>query len=140
MSAPDTYTRKVQGTILTLTRGMDDPLTVGAIQNFNGLSAPVNDIAIGSFEDTEIITRPGRKKLGTCTFDIFFNPDEEVQQTLRELQGTSEEVEWSLVYPEGTIKTRTFDALVSLFGDDSKDDNVYMGHITLVVTTDAVRT
>lgn len=140
MASPTTYTVKVQGTILTVTRGMDAPLVIGNIKNSAGLSAPVNDINIGSYEDDEIVTRPGRKKIGDYTFDIFLNPDDTVQRALKEMEGTDEEAVYALVMPEGTVKTRTFTAMVSQFGEDSSDDNVYMGHLTLAVLTDAVRT
>lgn len=139
MAAPTTYTVKVQGTVLQMTRGEDDPVVIGSIQSSNGLSSPVNDINIGSYEDEDTITRPGRKKLGTYTFDMFFNPDDVVQQALNEMAGTDEEAVFELIQPEGTTKTRTFSAMISQFGDDAKDDNVIMGHITLQVTTDAVR-
>ncbi len=140
MPAPITYTVKVQGTILQMTRGMDDPIIIGSINNSNGLSSPVNEINVGSYEDEDqIITRPGRKKLGSYTFDMFFNPDAEVQQALHEMQSTDEEAIFELIQPEGTKNTRTFSAVVSQFGDDAKDDGVVMGHITLQVTTDAVR-
>jgi hypothetical protein len=140
MAAPDTYTVKVQGTVLQMTRGMDDPVVIGSIQTSSGLSSPVNEINIGSYEDTEIVTRPGRKKLGTYTYSMYFNPDDTVQQTLRELQGTDEEVIFELIQPEGTKTTRTFTAMVSQFGDSAKDDGVIMGDITLQVVSDAVRT
>jgi hypothetical protein len=140
MASPTTYTVKVQGTILQMTRGMDDPVIIGSIQNSNGLSSPVNEIPLGSYEDGVIVTRPGRKKLGTYNYDMFFNPDDTVQQTLNELTGTDEEVIFELIQPEGTLKTRTFTGMVSQFGDDAKADGVIMGHIVIQVTTNAART
>lgn len=140
MAAPDTYTRKVQKTVLTMQRGADDPMIIGSIQNSQGLSSPVNDINIGSYEDEVERTRPGRKKTGQFTFDLFLNPDDAVQQALNAMAGTDEIAIFTLSQPEGTVKTRTFSAMVSQFGDDAKDDNVLMGHITLEVTTNAVRT
>lgn len=139
MPAASTYTVKVQGTILQMTRGNDDPLVIGNIQNSQGLSSPVNQIPIGSYEDTKIRTRAGRKKMGQYQFDLFLNPDDEVQQALNEMEGTDEEAVFELIHPEGTLNTRTFSAMVSQFGDDGKDDGVLMGHITLEVTTDEVR-
>lgn len=139
MTSPTDFTRKVQGTVLSLTRGMDSPITVGEIQNFDGLSTPVNDINIGDWADTVIVTRPGRKKTSEAKFDIIFNPDATVQQALKEMEGTDEEGIWALTQPEGTTDTRTFTAMVAQFGEDAQDDGIYMGHITLAVLTDAER-
>jgi hypothetical protein len=140
MASPETYTVKVQGTILQMTRSMGSPIVIGSIQNGSGLSSPVNAINIGSWEDTKIITRPGRKKLGDFTFQLFFNPDDAVQQALNEMSGTGEEATFALIQPEGTTRTRTFTAIVAQFGDDGKDDGVVMGSIVLSITTNAVRT
>lgn len=139
MAASD-YTRKVQGSKLFITRDGGSPIEVGGIRNFQGLSAPVNDIDIGSWEDEELQTRAGRRKTGDATYDLYFNPDEEVQQVLNELEGTDEIITVALVAPEGTINTRTFTAMVSMFGEDGQDDGVIMGHVTLAVLTKAVRT
>lgn len=139
MAAPDTYTVKVQGTILQMTRGIDAPLVIGSIKDAQGLSSPVNEIDIGSWEDRQVKTRPGRKKLGDFSYNIMFNPDSAVQRALHEMAGTDEEAVFELIQPEGTLTTRTFTAMVSQFGDDAQDDNVLMGHITLGITTNAVR-
>ncbi len=134
------YTVKVQGTILQCTRGMDSPFTIGEIQDGNGLSNPVNDIPLGSWNDTEEETRPGRKKVGDFTFNLFLNPDSDAQIALKEMEGTDEIATYALISPEGTLTTRTFDAMVSQFGDDAKNDGVLMGHITLAVLTNVGKT
>ncbi len=116
------YTVKVQGTILQCTRGMDDPFVIGEIQDAQGLSTPVNDIPLSSWNDTEEQTRAGRKKIGDFSFNVLLNPDDTAQQALHEMEGTDEIATYELIAPEGTITTRTFDAMVSQFGDDAKND------------------
>lgn len=138
-------TRKVQRSTLSVQVGEGDELLIGGIENFNGLSSPLNKINIGSWEDLVIKTRPGRKKLGSCTFSLNLNPDDEVQRLLKGMQrsaaleGEDGEAVFVLTQSEGTIKKRTFTAMVSQFGESSSDDGIYKGDITLVVTSNAVR-
>jgi len=131
MPTPSDYTRKVQGTILRCTRGANPSFDIGEIIDFNNLGSPRNDIDIGSWLDKSIKTRAGRRKLSDATFDVLLNPDDDSQRQLMAMKGTDEVATYELIYPEGTLKNRTFTALVAQFGDDGKDDGVYMGHITL---------
>ncbi len=138
MTAID-HTTKVQATRLVCTRGMADPFDIGEIVDFNGLSVPANQIPTGSWADTVILTRKGRRKIGDATYTLNLNPDDTTQRQIKEMEGTDEIASYDLIYPEGTIKTRTFDAMVMQFGDSAKNDGIYMGSITLGVLAAPVR-
>ena len=129
-----TTTVKTQGTTLTW-----NSVLVGDISNVSGLSSPTNKIDIGSFGDTVVKTRPGRRKAGDFTFDINFNPDNTVQASLYADQITGVERTTILVVPEGTKKTITFSARVMNFTMSADDDNIYKGQVTLRVTSKPVR-
>lgn len=127
-------TVKTQGTILTW-----NSVAVGEVQNVSGLSSPSNKISIGSFADTVMATRSGRRKAGDFTFDVNFNPDDTSHAALESDRqaGTSRVV--TLVAPEGTIDTITFSALVMNYVISADDDNIYKAQITLKITTKPVR-
>ncbi len=128
-------TIRTQGTILNW-----NGAPVGEVMNVSGLSSPSNKIAIGSFADTVVKTRPGRRKAGDFTFDVNMNPDDTVQIALDadRLADTEREVE--LILPEGTLTTITFNARIMNWTFSADDDNIYKAQITLKITSIPERT
>ncbi len=127
-------TIKTQGTVLTW-----NAQAVGEVNSISGLSAPTNKILIGSFADTVMKYRPGRRKAGDFTFGLNFNPDNVVQAAIEtdRQAGTLRTV--TLVCPEGTIDTITFDAYVMNYTYSADDDDIWKAEITLKITTKPIR-
>lgn len=123
-------TVKTAGTVLNW-----NSVAVGEVTNISGLSSPTNKIAIGSFADTVMKYRPGRRKAGDFVFDVNFNPDNTVQAALETDRQAGTERTVTLVTPEGTIDTITFTGLVMNYTISADDDNIYKAQITLKITS-----
>ena len=123
-------TIKTQGTILNW-----NGAAVGEVNSVSGLSSPSNKIPIGSFADTVMKSRPGRRKAGEFTFGVNMNPDDTVQAAIEtdRQAGTMREV--TLVTPEGTINTITFNAYVMNVTFGAEDDDIFKAEITLKIVT-----
>ncbi len=130
-----TTTVKTSGTVINW-----NGAPVGEVFDVSGGSSPTNKIPIGSFADTVMKYRPGRRKAGDFTFSVNFNPDDTVQSALEadRLSDTEREVEW--IMPEGSINTITFNARVMNWTLAASDDDIYKAQLTLKITSIPVRT
>lgn len=108
---------------------------VGEVTNIGGLSSPTNKIPIGSFADTVMKYRPGRRKAGDCTFDVNFNPDNTVQAALETDRQAGTERAVTIVFPSGSVNTIGFSAKVMNYTYSAEDDNIWKAQITLKITT-----
>lgn len=113
---------------------------VGEVTNISGLSSPTNKIPIGSFADTVMKYRPGRRKAGDCVFDVNFNPDNTVQAAIETDRQAGNERTVTLVMAEGSVNTITFTALVMNYTYSAEDDNIWKAQITLKITSKPERT
>lgn len=127
-------TIKTPGIVLTW-----NSVAVGEVSNISGLSSPTNKIPIGSFADTVMKYRPGRRKAGEFTFDVNLNPDDTAQTAIEADRQAGTERVVTLVYPEGTLDTVTFDALVMNSTFSAGDDDIFKGQITLKITSKPLR-
>ncbi len=123
-------TTKTQGIVLNW-----NSVPVGEVMNITGLSAPTNKIPIGSFADTVMKYRPGRRKAGEFSFEVNLNPDDTVQTALETDRQAGTERVVTLVFPEGTIDTITFDGLVMNSTFSAGDDDIYKGQLTIKITS-----
>lgn len=129
-----TTTTRTQGTVLTW-----NGQAIGEVTNISGLSAPSTKINITSFADTVMKYRPGRRKAGTFTFGVNFNPDNTVQAAILADRQSDTERTVTLVTPEGTIDTITFTARVMNFTLNGQNSDVWKGEVTLKITSVPVR-
>lgn len=127
-------TVKTQGIVLNWNSS-----AVGEVTNVSGLSSPTNKIPIGSFADTVMKFRPGRRKAGDFVFDVNFNPDDTVQAAIETDRQAGTERAVQLVFPEGTIDTISFNGLVMNSTFSAEDDDIYKGQITIKITSKPTR-
>lgn len=127
-------TVKTPGT--TLTYG---GTSIGEVSGVNGLSSPSNKIFIGSFADTVMKYRPGRRKAGELTLDVNFNPDDTGQTAIETAKQAGTAASTVLTLPEGDINTITFNARVIDFKYGAQDDDIFKGQIVFKLTSKPVR-
>lgn len=127
-------TTKTQGIVLNW-----NAVAVGEVTNISGLSSPTNKIPIGSFADTVMKYRPGRRKAGDFVFDVNLNPDDTAQAAIETDRQAGTEQEVQVVFPEGTVDTITFDGLIMNSTFSADDDDIYKGQITIKITSKPVR-
>jgi hypothetical protein len=133
--------RLFQGSSLTMTRAAGgSPIVIGNVYDVSETGKPANKIPIGSWEDTRVITRPGRPNFNDWTFGIRFNSDNAAQQALYACKGTGEECTFVLTSSEGTSKIKTFHARVQNWGFTGKQNDIYQGTLSLAGTDQQVRT
>ncbi len=126
---------KVSGTVLTW-----NAAPIGEVTNVSGLSSPTNKISIASFADVVMKYRPGRRKAGDFVFDVNMNPDDTSQAALETDRQADTERAVTLVTPEGTIDTITFNARVMNYTFSADDDDIYKAQVTLKITSIPTRT
>lgn len=127
-------TIKTQGTVLTW-----NGQSVGEVTSISGLSSPATKIPITSFADTVMKYRPGRRKSGSLTFGVNFNPDNTVQAAIETDRLADTERTVTLVTPEGTIDTLTFTARAMNFTISGDNGTVWTGEFTLKITSTIAR-
>lgn len=127
-------TTKTQGIVLNW-----NGAAVGEVMNISGLSSPSNKIPIGSFADTVMKYRPGRRKAGEFTFDVNLNPDDTVQAAIEADRQSGTERAVELVFPEGTLNTIGFNGLVMNSTFSAADDDIYKGQLTVKITSKPTR-
>ena len=126
---------KTQGTTLSW-----NAVSVGEVVDVAKQGTTTTKIPIGSFLDTNVKTRPGRKKVGTFVFTINMNPDAAIQVTLNEDNISKVERTMVLVAPSGTIKTRTFTGIIMDFTRSGDHKGIWTAQLTVKLKSLAVRT
>ncbi len=128
-------TVKTSGTTVTW-----NSATLGEVSAISGLSSPTNKINIGSFADTVMKYRPGRRKAGDITIDLNMNPDNVVQAAVETDRQAGTERAVTIVMSEGSLTTISFTARVMNVTFSADDDNIYKSQITLKLTSTPART
>ncbi len=132
-------TRTQLSTLSVRNAGDTAYILIGNITNLSVGGQPRNKIDIGSFEDTVVKTRAGRKAAGECTIDVLMNLDDLGYKELKTLNASGDTRLYQVVMPTGTKKYIRFSAKVSNITRNGQQGDVWKSTITLMKTSETTR-